>query len=277
VFLSSRWLKLFLCAVLVGGLTLHGSAARADDSDFYDGKIHVGFTPYIWLPTINGTFKYDLSDVHQSLPSTGGSFGVKIGPNNYLTNINFALMGAGQIRQGNWALVADYINTNVGAQNSSFVSVNGPLGRPLAVTGSVQSRAVTQLLTVGPSYTVFRKDATAVNVLLGGRFVFATASADWQLSGPLGFLNPNGSASRSQNDGDVIIGTYGQFGLCKHWSVPYYFDMGTGTPSFTWQGLLGVKYGQASLSYRHLSYSGGTGLIQSLQLSGPQFGYSFRF
>ena len=76
---------------------------------------------------------------------------------------------------------------------------------------------------------------------------------------------------------DGLIGTYGQFGLGSHWSVPYYFDIGTGTPSFTWEGLLGVKYGQLSLAYRHLDYQSGTALVQNFTLSGPMLGYSFRF
>ena len=39
-----------------------------DDGGFYDGNIHAQLTPYVWLPTINGTFRYNLSDIQDYIP-----------------------------------------------------------------------------------------------------------------------------------------------------------------------------------------------------------------
>jgi len=277
-FLLPRSLKFFCGAVLVALLTLHANVARADDSDLYDGKIQFVFTPYVWLPTINGTFKYNLSDIHEGLPYTGGdrTFTTSIKPNSYLSNLNFGLMGAAEVRKGKLAVYTDFMNTNIGNQAALIKNVTLPSGQSVAIDGTIHARTVATLWTVGPSLTVLQKDGTVVNVLIGGRFAWLTASEDWQLTADDGLLNKNGSAAANTNVADALIGSYGKFGLGKHWSVPYYVDAGTGTPSFTWEALLGVKYGNAILAYRHLSYSGGTGVLQSMQLSGPTLGYSIK-
>ncbi len=273
-----RVLKPLLCASFLAAIALHGSPARADDTDNpYDGKLTVGITPYVWLPTLNATFKYNLSDLHEDLPSNSGSFESQIGPNSYLTHLNFALMAAASIRKGNLALYTDLINVNVSNQSATIFNLVGPMGKPYPFTGTVGAGAVATLWTIGPSYTVYHDKGTSVDVLVGGRFAWMKGSVDYSLTGPNGILNPNGSASKTVTLSDGLIGTYGKFGLGSHWSVPFYFDIGTGTPSFTWEGLLGIKYGQLSLAYRHLDYQSGTALVQNLTLSGPMLGYSFRF
>src|SRR5450631_4525295 len=44
-------------------LAAAAAVARAEDrpDDPWDGKLHVDVTPYIWLPTINGTLRFALS------------------------------------------------------------------------------------------------------------------------------------------------------------------------------------------------------------------------
>ena len=64
--------------------------------------------------------------------------------------------------------------------------------------------------------------------------------------------------------------------------MPLYLDAGTGTSTFTWQGLLGVGYafgwGDVLLVYRHLSFEQGSeGDVQHLTFSGPALGATFRF
>jgi len=64
--------------------------------------------------------------------------------------------------------------------------------------------------------------------------------------------------------------------------VPYYLDVGLGSSTHTWQGLMGLAYtygwGDVLLSYRHLSYGQSSDkFIQNLSLSGPLLGATFRF
>jgi hypothetical protein len=275
-------LKTLLCAAVLAAATAHGSPVRADDSsDPYDGKLNFGFTPYVWLPSINASLTYKLSDIHGYVLPDGGidrSFTAKINPNSYLSNLNFALMGTGYVRKGNFALYTDFMNVNAGKQASQIFDLHDPVtGATVPFDGNAQVRAVSTLWTVGPSYTIVRRGGSSLNVLLGGRFAWLTTSADYQLNVPNTVLTKNGSLAKNTAVDDAILGTFGQYALGKRWSIPYYVDLGTGDPSFTWQALLGVKYGQASLSWRHLSYSGGANLLQGMQLSGPLFGYSFTF
>jgi hypothetical protein len=283
-----RFTRAALCAALAVtaalALALPASADQADKTDdggFFDGTIHAQITPYVWLPTINGTFRYDLSDIHGYLPANpSGTIDSHVGPNNYLTNLNFALLASGQIRKGKEALVFDVINANIGNQGSSSIDVGGGgrFGIPATtLTGSVQNRVVSTISTLGASGTVYRKGNTSIDVLLGGRLIWLTTSTDWNLTASDGIINRTGSASKSATLGDAVVGTYGQFGLGKKWSIPFYLDAGTGDPNFTWQGLLGIKYGQLGLSYRFLDMgNGGSGLLQALRLGGPQLGYTLR-
>lgn len=277
--LFHRALKPLLCAILLAAFALHGSPARADDNP-YDGKLNFTLTPYIWLPTVNGTFRYDVSDLHENLPNPpAGTIQTQIGPNNYLTKLNFAFMGAATIRQGNLALYTDYITLGAGNQSGSSFTLVGPLGNPHTFSGSVTSHLNATLWTVGPSYTVFNKQGTTVDVLVGARFAWMKASFDYNVMGSDGILNANGSASKSGTLSDVLVGTYGKIGLGNHWSIPFYWDLGTGTPAFTTEVVGGIKYGQLSLLWRYLDYSNAksSNLVQSADFGGPMLGYTFRF
>jgi len=256
----------------------------ADQNVLYDGNTHLVFTPYLWVPSIGGTARFNTFDETGRFPIEGNGsqmFDIGINPSQYVPRLNSGFMASGQIRQGKWAVIGDFIYFNLSGENSQIGNLTGP-GGIVTLTGSAsaQTRVNGTLITAAPSYTVLRDGATAVNVLVGGRFAFTNVAATWQLMGPLGFLNRSGAVKGSESLQDIIVGSYGQFGLGKgNWSVPYYLDLGTGTPSFTWQALLGVKYGDLSLVYRHLAFNAQSGndLIQTLHLSGPELGYSFRF
>jgi hypothetical protein len=82
---------------------------------------------------------------------------------------------------------------------------------------------------------------------------------------------------------DGIVGVKGSVGLgSSNWSIPYYLDVGTGSSSMTWQGMLGVaysfKWGGVTFAYRNLYYDQrGDNLVQDMRFSGPALGVTFRF
>ena len=92
-----------------------------------------------------------------------------------------------------------------------------------------------------------------------------------------------GSISEREDLWDGIIGVKGRVWLGKsNWSIPYYLDIGTGSSSLTWQGMLGIAYSYkwfgATVVYRHLYYDmKGDNLIQDMRFSGPALGVNFRF
>jgi hypothetical protein len=249
----------------------------------WDGKFHLQVTPYAWLPTINATLRYPLSSITRPsgepiAADLTQTFDTTIGPNNYLSKFNFGIAGNAAIRYGNVALYTDFINANLSGQSSKVRNLTGPFGNVFATIGrSAQEQTVSTLWTVGPSYTLYHSKGTSVDLLAGGQFLWLSANAGLQFTGPLGNTFTAG-ASKKENYNDFIVGTYGHVGLGGHWSIPYYLDAGFGKPN-SWQGIIGLQYGGFSLDWRYLQYNAGssTALLQHLSLGGPVFGYTFRF
>ena len=79
-------------------------------------------TPYLWLPNVDGTLKFSVP------PGAGGSPSVGVGPNDYLENLDFALMLAGEARRGDWAIISDLIYLDFAGESSAVKSVSGPGG-----------------------------------------------------------------------------------------------------------------------------------------------------
>ena len=89
---STSYLRALLAVVLVVFALAAGTAARADDdptpSGDFDGKFHVDFIPYVWLPTINGSFTFKLSDLPCGMSMAEGWIG------DTVHNVNVKMTGA---------------------------------------------------------------------------------------------------------------------------------------------------------------------------------------
>ena len=91
-------------------------------------------TPYLWLPNVNGTLKY------QPQPG-GGAPAVDTGPNNYLENLSMALMLSGEARKGRWSVISDFIYLRFDSEKSNVRSIDfgGPRVDSSADTGTSSS------------------------------------------------------------------------------------------------------------------------------------------
>ena len=128
-----------------------------------------------------------------------------------------------------------------------------------------------------------------LDVIAGFRYFGVRTSTDWQLSaaitaaGGAQTFPRSGSISQREDIWDGIIGVRGRVKLgSSNWSVPYYFDAGTGSSTLTWQAVAGIAYafgwGDIGLVYRHLQYNMKDGkLVEDMRLSGPAIGVAFRF
>ena len=128
-----------LTALAVLGLSASPAIAPAADKvDPYDGGWHVTLTPYLWLPNINGSIDGRL------LGSAVGDFSTstKIGPNDYLQNLEFGAMVTGEVRKGDWSVFTDIIYIDFGDQRSRVRNITGLEGRSL---GSIDRNATTSL------------------------------------------------------------------------------------------------------------------------------------
>lgn len=234
-------------------------------------------TPYVWLPNVDGTLKFSVP------PGAGGSPEVDVGPNDYLSNLDFALFLAGEARRGRWAVITDIIYLDFSNEEGAVKSVTSPGGSVQVANANTQTGVKGLVWALAASYTVSRSSASTFDVLGGLRYAGLEASVDWQLAGPIGLLPQSGSFSQKVDLWDAIIGVRGIARLGEGgWFVPYYLDVGTGSSALTWQGMAGIgytfKWGDVLLAYRHLYYDQkGDKLIQDMRFSGPALGATIRF
>jgi hypothetical protein len=241
-------------------------------------------TPYLWLPNVDGTLKYSIP------PGSGGSPEVQVGPNNYLESLSMALMISGEARKDRWSMFTDFIYLDFSSEESTVKSID--FGGNLVNSStnvSTQSSLRGALWTLGAGYAVLPGRPVDLDVFGGLRYFGLEASTDWQLA--LTVTGPGGGQTFARTGGisdradlwDGIVGVKGRFWLGQsNWSIPYYLDIGMGSSSLTWQGLLGIAYTYkwigATLAYRHLYYDMKTDkLIQDVRFSGPAIGVNFRF
>jgi hypothetical protein len=260
------------------------SSSLQADTAAPTAKWSFSITPYLWLPNINGTLKYNIP------PGAGGSPDVELGPNNFLEHLQDVIMISGEARRNRWSVFTDLIYLSFDDQHSSVKTVNfgGSLVNSSAnVATSSTLRGISWTLAAG--YAVETGKDVMLDVIGGLRYFDISASTDWQLSttitGPgAGQTFPQiGGVSESINLWDGIVGVRGRVLLGNgEWSIPYYLDVGMGSSNWTWQGLLGVAcsfdWGGLTLAYRTLYYDQKDDkFIQDLRFSGPALGVTFRF
>jgi len=263
------------CAVTMrllaaAALTLAAGAARAGDWQF-------SLTPYLWLPNIEGNGTTDR-------PPDSGQPAFEVGPVDYLDNLDFVLMLAGEARRENWSLRADVIYLDFSNQRSAVKTISGPGGEveiPLNAGTTSSFTGLESQLTLG--YWVVDQPKRSVEIFGGLRYLDVDFDLDWEFDAPLDLLPQSGHIEQRANPLDAIVGANARFGLGDgKWFVPLHADIGTGESSLTWQLSAGVGYsftwGDLLLVYRHLEYQQEDGdLLEGLALSGPAFGASFRF
>jgi hypothetical protein len=241
-------------------------------------------TPYLWLPNINGTLRFSVP------PGAGGSPDVRTGPNNYLENLQAALMISGEARRDKWSIIGDAIYLDFANQKSGVKAVNfggNVVGTDLNASTSTSLKGST--FTLAGGYAFVQSPRATLDAFGGVRYFGIEASANWQLTasvngpGPGQVFPASGSFSQRTDLWDAIVGVRGRSRIGEsNWFVPYYLDMGTGSSRLTWQGMLGISYafkwGDAVLVYRQLSYDEGDNkLLQDFRFGGPALGVTFRF
>lgn len=239
-------------------------------------------TPYLWLPVVNGTLNYS---------APGGSPSVEVDADDYLSNLNFALMLAGEARKDRWSIFTDLVALDFSSMDSSVKSINFGGSAVGTTLNSGSSTSIKGLVwTLAGGWAAVQSPQGNLDVFGGFRYFGLKASTDWQLNatvvGPQGGAQAfprTGSVSQKEDLWDAIVGVRGRFRLgATPWSFPYYLDVGTGSSNFTWQGLIGAtysfKWGDAVFAYRYLSIDQGSGkLAQDLSFGGPMLGATFRF
>jgi hypothetical protein len=245
----------------------------------YDGKTHTTLSPYIWLPTINGTFQY-------MVPHAGriATLTTKVAPNSYLSHVNFAAMGDFEIRKGDVAAFADYIDLNVSNAASYVTSVAIPSGVRVPVDLGSNTRVHSSIWETAASLTLAHSDTASIEAFSGWRQAALNGTLNWNINlGKGGAISRSGSVGSRDIVGNLIFGLRGKLALGDgKWYVPYYIDYGTGATAQSWQAYTGIgratRGGSFLLAFRELNYDfpAATSFVQKIRLGGPLVGYSFK-
>ena len=249
----------------VNSVVAKGTAGTAD-------KWQYEFTIYGWLPSLDGTMKYDVP------PADGDN--VSLDVSDLLDSLNFVFMGTFVAHKNKLSFAADLIYMDVSNSKSTNVTVGPGPGVPLSVSAGLGLK--TWVVTGHVGYEVMQTDKARMAVLGGVRYLDLSADLNIAINGPAPPTPPPAYLSGSDDIWDVIVGFKGGIMLNENWYIPYYADIGTGQSNFTWQLYAGIGYkfswGDIRLAYRYLEYDQDDDkLVQDLKLYGPQIGIGFRF
>lgn len=243
---------------------------------------------YAWLPTFNGDFNY-------SLPTgRDGSASVRAASNDYLSDLQFAAMVAGEARYDRFSVISDLMYVDLGSGTSRVSSVNLAPTPDNRISSAFSTNADTSVKatvwTLGGGYTVLRGDWGNVDLFGGFRLLSLNAETNYALNATVTDLRDNsvvlgrtGRLSGNQAIWNGIAGLRGRVLLGDSgFFVPYYLDIGTGDSNLTWQGFTGVGYqtGWAGViaGYRYLSFDqGSSDLVNDLSMGGAFLAVNFTF
>jgi len=246
-------------------------------------------TPYLWLPTANASFifthpNFSLSSGMPVILPGMTTVGVKIVPSSYLSHLHSAAEIAVEGRTADSSVFADLIYANVGSQAAEVVELSGPLGHVVPINVSTTLRTTSTIATGGIGGVFAHSPASEFTGFAGVRYLHLTADASWSLTGPLGLFPANGSASDAKSDLAGILGARGRLTFGHDYFVPLYVDYGGSGELTTYQWLVGVgrdsPHNSAILAWRQLAYFANNNsrvFLQSLNLGGPAFAYTFKF
>jgi hypothetical protein len=218
-------------------------------------------TPYLWVARLN-------SDVgpRPTLPraSVSESFG------DVVTNLDGALMIAGEARRENWGLLFD----------AAYLSLSATGDAPTRLFGGADAEASGYFLTPAAVYRVYDANPLAVDAGVGARY--------WHLRTELNFsegLLPAAGVAATKSWIDPLLILRGRVDVGSGFSLLGYGDIGgfdVGS-RLTWSlmGLVQYRFNdwiEGALGYRHLyiDYNSDS-FIWKGSLSGPILGVRFQF
>jgi hypothetical protein len=251
-----------ICLLLMFCFVNYAAAAQEADKWQYEATI------YLWLPSIDGSLKYNL-------PGGGGDT-LPIDASDVLDSLNMTFMGALEARYNKWSFATDIIYLDMSNSKNTVI----PLGQ-VAVDVAAKLSLSGWMVSGIAGYDVVQSDRVRLAVIGGVRYFTLDADTGLSLSGP-GDLLPPAYLSTSTDLWDGIVGVRGAVMLNEHWYLPYYADIGTGDSDLTWQLFGGIGYmfnwGDIKLGYRYLKYDQDDDkFMQDFEFYGPILGVGFRF
>ena len=268
-----------IVALALGLFVLGTSNAYADMPDLWDGSWHFSLTPYVWLPGISSSTRYEV-------PFTGTVQNTT--NNDIFSYLSGAFMLEGTARKDHWGIYSDVDWVNFSNEEGRFNRIGGArIGGSLNLNTSWDMKG--GMFNVAGFYSAAHGNIGFIDVLVGVRYLWLKGNVDWDftLTGNAGRVNlaDSGRLRGQTNLTDGIIGVRGIWTPFANRNVifPYYVDVGSGGSDTTYQAKLGVGYlfhwGALALVYRDVEYhqSGGDNFLRKVRLSGPSLSATFLF
>ena len=268
--------KFIAAAAAVTAMALAFSAqAQSSSAPMTSDAWTYRVTVYAWLASFKG------STTISGLPGDG-SFGAETS-GGALDHLKFAAMGTIDARKGPWSFITDLIYLDLGGHKATVKEITGPGGQvtiPININTNIDMKGTSVMTGVG--YTLAQAPTYVVDGIVGLRYMRINGGIDWELAGPAGVVPARGSASRSTDLYDGVVGIRGNTDFDPNWFLRYYGDVGGGSSKYTWQAFAAVGYrfawGDALVGYRHLAYKfDNNGLANDAAFSGPMIGVAFKF
>jgi hypothetical protein len=236
-------------------------------------------TVYGWFPTIHNTVNF---------PLLGTTHNISVDANQLYSNVNLGATGAFDVHYGDFGAFTDIIYLNLGNKKSNTRDFSlGNIGIPATTTADLQITLKSWLVTIAPEYRIVTDPNWTVDLLAGARYAEISTTLSWSFTGSIGPLPPAsrvGGSEASLHIWTPIGGIKGQyaFGADKRWSVPFYFDAGSGDSQRTYQVVGGVGYsfhwGEITALWRYLDYKPQSNArISEIYFDGPLLGATFRW
>lgn len=251
----------------------HSSCAQSSDAWEFQAVV------YLYLPSVDG---------ETTFPESGGGDSAGVDSSKLLENLNLAFMGSFEAAKGPWGAFADVIYVDFGDSESPSRDLTiGGGTLPVGVNASLRYDLNGWLWTLAGSWRAASTSGHELNVIGGARLIDIDQTINWQLSGNVGSValpDRAGDRMAGVDNWDAIVGLKGRamFGREQRWFLPYYFDVGTGESSLTWQAMAGLGYafgwGSVIAAWRHIDYDMKSGKsIESLSFDGPGLAVAFRW
>jgi hypothetical protein len=257
-FIMKTMIKYALLTISLNLSVVTGQLVQAAEPSPTNDWQH-GVTLYLWLPSLDGEFKYQLED-GDSLP---------IDASQILDALNMAFMGAYEARKDKWSFIGDLI----------YLNLSNDKDRETIGYSNVNLKLKGWQVGLYGGYNLYQTSRSSLDMLAGLRYL--TIETEAKLTSDLELL-PDLNLTRNADVWDGIIGFRGRTNINENWFIPYHADVGAGDSDLTWQGMAGIGYqagwGDTILVYRHLEWDQGEDkLMQSLSFTGPAIAVKFRF
>ncbi|WP_213953653.1 hypothetical protein [Variovorax sp. dw_954] len=266
-------------AVLLAALVPAFADAQAVSADANPNAWRYSLSVYGYLPNFGGQFE---------APTSPGGPNLAFNAGQVADTQKFSFSGSFGVHNGRWGAFSDVLYLNLAGDkpySRDFSLGSGPI--PLNSAADLSVGLKGSVWTLGGEYRVISEPVLTLDLLAGARMFAMQPTMRWNVLGDAGSLQPVGrvgGTSGTETQWDGIFGLKGRYAMGSNgrWSLPFYFDAGTGQSHLTYQAAAGVSYSYSSIEltamWRYLSYdmkSGGP--VDNLRFNGPMVGATVRW